>query len=633
MFNILHSRKISLLVPLLRRRWAGVVGLIFIFVFLFCPLAAYSAELTLSWQPSTDSDVAGYRLFCRQDGESYDYSHPVWEGPGVTCTYEFDAVVNTTYCFVVRAFDTAGNESTDSNEACWTAPAFVLESLSITGPASVNEGDTASYVATATFSNGDTGEATNTAVWHVEPGTYASISSGQLTTWAVPSHQVVTITASYTFGLVTKEAQKQVTIVEVGTDDTDGDGLPDWWESAHGLDPTNAVGINGHDGDFDDDGCTNYEEYVNSTDPADDTSPAPTPPEVKQVNPHNKAGIDDSTRVPDDFSFAIRMHDSDGIDITDGSSIRFTINDGINSAYERNLANTEVVRVIKLDSGDPDSQVSKLWAVYDRSLEPVWGNYAYGTVVNIKVEAKDRRDDWMSQKNYDFSVETEKKHKKAKDNSPRITSTDLSTVDPEGIYDAGIEVTDGDLEGAIIVYDSGEPVQPTFGPTDELPPLDQPGTDAVGMPMNLQPPTVFSTPVKLLIPCPSQPEVSNLDLYFYDGKNWEPACDENGIVHPAAESWMLPGSRIDHPETNPPTIEIKVYHFTGVQAGIANRSDVGDTGETGGPSAVERGGSDGACFIRAADCKSGEAPALILLSSTIGISLAFGTRLLKRLYP
>jgi hypothetical protein len=148
----------------------------------------------------------------------------------------------------------------------------------------------------------------------------------------------------------------------------------------------------------------------------------------------------------------------------------------------------------------------------------------------------------------------------------------------------------------MIVYDSGEPVEPIFGPTDELPPLDQPGVDAVGVPMNLQPPTVFSTPVRLLIPCPGEAEVSNLDLYFYDGKNWEPACDENGIVSPAAETWMLPGSRIDHPETTPPSIEIKVYHFTGVQAGVASGSDVGGTVEIGGPSAV-RGGDSGGCVV------------------------------------
>jgi hypothetical protein len=270
MLNILDPCKISVFVSLLRQYRAGVAS--FILVLLFCPLEAYSAQLTFSWQPSTDPDVAGYRLFCRRNGQGYDYSHPAWEGTGTTCVYEFDAAVDATYCYVVRAFDTAGNESTDSNEACWTAPAFVLESLSITGPASVREGDTASYVATATFSNGDTGKATNTAVWAVEPDAYGSISSGWLTTRAVPSHQIVTITASYTFGVVAKAAQKEVTIVDVATDDTDGDGLPDWWESKYGLDATSNSGPNGRDGDFDGDGWTNVEEYLNSTDPSDDAS-------------------------------------------------------------------------------------------------------------------------------------------------------------------------------------------------------------------------------------------------------------------------------------------------------------------------------------------------------------------------
>jgi len=568
-----------------------------------CTQKAYAAQLTLSWQPSTDPDVAGYRLFSREDGQSYDYDHPAWEGTGAICTYEFDAVVNTTYCFVVRAFDVAGNESVDSNEACWTAPAFALESLSITGPASVNEGGTASYVATATFSNGDTGEATNTAVWQVEPATYASISSGQLTTWAVPSHQVVTITASYTFGLVTKEAQKQVTIVEVGTDDADGDGLPDWWESAHGLDPTSASGINGGGGDFDDDGWTNLEEYVNSTDPADDTSPAPTPPEVKEVNPHHHAGIGDDTRVPVNTSFAVRIEDADGIDITDGASIRFTINDGMNSAYERDLSDTGVVRVIKL-SADPDRGVTKLWAVYDRSMEAGYGNYAYDTDVSIKVEAKDRRDDWMTPRNYKFNIETQAEHDQAEANAPDtgpLAPADLAVVDPEHTYDVGIKVTDGDLEGAIIVYDSSEPVQPTLGPTDELPPFHVTGTNAVGVAVNLQPPTVFTTPVKILIPCPGQADVSNLCLYLYNGTHYVLACDADGHVQPGGQGWMVPGSRVDHPETGPASIEIEVYHFTGVQASQARNSDdtggdtASDAGEAGAPSSG--GSSGGSCFI------------------------------------
>ena len=56
-----------------------------------------------------------------------------------------------------------------------------------------------------------------------------------------------------------------------GTDvnalDTDGDGLPDWWEIANGLDPNLANGINGAYGDSDNDGLDNYAEYLAGTDP------------------------------------------------------------------------------------------------------------------------------------------------------------------------------------------------------------------------------------------------------------------------------------------------------------------------------------------------------------------------------
>ena len=510
---------------------------------------------------------------------------------------------------MVRAFDTAGNESVDSNEACWTAPAFMLEALSITGPASVNEGDTASYTATATFSNGDTGGATNTAAWDVAPGTYASISRGQLTTWAVPSHQVVTLSARYTFGLVTKEAQKQVTIVEVGSDDSDGDGLPDGWESAHGLDPTSALGIHGRNGDFDGDGWTNMEEYINSTDPADDTSPAPSPPEVKEVNPHHRAGMDDSIRVAARTSFAVRIKDGDGMDLTDGESICFTITDGINAVYERDLSDSDVVRVIKLNE-DPDSRVTHLWAVYDRSMEAGYGNYPYDTDVSVQVDAKDRRGDWMTPRSYRFNIETQAEHNEAEANSPDtglLAPAELAVVDPLNIYDVGIKVTDGGLEGAMIVYDGNEPVEPTFGPTEELPPLEAAGMDGVGVPMNLQPPTVFTTPVKILIPCPGAADVSKLSVYFFNGEAYILACNGGGDVQPGATGWMVPGSRVDHPETNPSSIELRVYHFTGVQAGLATTSadiDVDPAETVALTGAGGSGGDGGGCFIAVATAGS-----------------------------
>src|SRR5205085_8797988 len=44
------------------------------------------------------------------------------------------------------------------------------------------------------------------------------------------------------------------------TYDSDGDGLPDWWETKYGLDPNNPNGINGPNADPDGDGLTNLQE-------------------------------------------------------------------------------------------------------------------------------------------------------------------------------------------------------------------------------------------------------------------------------------------------------------------------------------------------------------------------------------
>jgi hypothetical protein len=50
--------------------------------------------------------------------------------------------------------------------------------------------------------------------------------------------------------------------------DSDGDGLPDYWERAFGLDPFDARGINGTKGDLDKDGLSNLEEFKRGTDPS-----------------------------------------------------------------------------------------------------------------------------------------------------------------------------------------------------------------------------------------------------------------------------------------------------------------------------------------------------------------------------
>lgn len=62
--------------------------------------------------------------------------------------------------------------------------------------------------------------------------------------------------------------------------DFDSDGLPDWWEIQYGLDPHDPSGNNGPDGDPDEDGFSNQEEYWCGTDPGNPESK----PELGDVN-------------------------------------------------------------------------------------------------------------------------------------------------------------------------------------------------------------------------------------------------------------------------------------------------------------------------------------------------------------
>ena len=92
--------------------------------------------------------------------------------------------------------------------------AATLTGITISGPASVNEGATGLYTAAATWSDGTTTAVTPT--WSLSSASYASINgSGALTAGSVSASQTLSVNAGYATGGTTKTAAKSVSIVNV----------------------------------------------------------------------------------------------------------------------------------------------------------------------------------------------------------------------------------------------------------------------------------------------------------------------------------------------------------------------------------------------------------------------------------
>ena len=74
-----------------------------------------------------DNDPApeGYRVFVRENTQSYDYDHPIWEDSVTACTLS-GLVEGVTYHFVVRAFE-GDLESADSDEVSYTPESAIAD--------------------------------------------------------------------------------------------------------------------------------------------------------------------------------------------------------------------------------------------------------------------------------------------------------------------------------------------------------------------------------------------------------------------------------------------------------------------------------------------------------------------------
>jgi hypothetical protein len=309
------------------------------------------------------------------------------------------------------------------------------------------------------------------------------------------------------------------------------------------------------------------------------------PIEIRDSIPRDDAGIVNFARVPDETGFAVLIRSAHGIDTHAPDAVRFTIDDGLLPPYVRDLR-SDTVRTVKLDQ-DPDEQVTVLWAVYDRFLETyIPMTYPLNAVIYIKVEVRDIRNNILQPPAFEFKIENLARKAASRQNLPETDEFYMIDPDSGDPYDAGIEIIDGELSGAKVVYSSREPLTPAFGPLDGIEEINLDGILAAGQPVNLIPHTVFDVPVKLFIPVADGVDITTAGLAYHDGTQWLAAADADGSVLSDGEGWMVPGSRVNHAETRPALIEVQVYHFSGTQAvvfaAIDGTSEEGERNRTDG---------------------------------------------------
>ncbi|MGD9190256.1 MAG: fibronectin type III domain-containing protein [Desulfobacteraceae bacterium] len=93
--------------------------IIFLLLSISIPLISKAdVKVTLQWE-SIEPGVDGYQIFCREEGQSYDYENFLWQGDNSFNQYTVDGLdEDKTYYFVIRSF-TGDQASHDSNEVCY----------------------------------------------------------------------------------------------------------------------------------------------------------------------------------------------------------------------------------------------------------------------------------------------------------------------------------------------------------------------------------------------------------------------------------------------------------------------------------------------------------------------------------
>ncbi len=233
-------------------------------LFMLAPVPSMAASVLVSWNANLEPDLAGYRVYYGFQSGQYGTPRDV----GNTTSYQGSVPDDgTTYYIAVTAYDTSGNESGFSKEVSISVPA--PDTTPPAGSIVISQGNatTPTRVVTLTLN------ATDAA---------GAVTGMRLSNDGQNFSDEVAYTASQQWVLTEGDGLKRVYVlfkdaagnwmsapvsdsIELQLD-SDGDGLPDSWESSFAFDSSNPDDAGG---DSDNDGISNLEEYYNDTDPRD----------------------------------------------------------------------------------------------------------------------------------------------------------------------------------------------------------------------------------------------------------------------------------------------------------------------------------------------------------------------------
>ncbi len=218
----------------------------------------------------------------------------------------------------------------------------------------------------------------------------------------------------------------------------------------------------------------------------------------------------------------------------------------------------------------------KVWPVRAGDLHEVdiaWTNqqpFSYGQIIIAELTLSDAAGNEMYYRE-SFQAETESQHQWALEHRPLATTRTLGN----GMCETTItplpdSVNDEPLAGTKLVYNCDEPVQPRFGPVDELPPVDI--AAPANVPVEVEPIALFDGPVTLAVPMPEAtlrdadgdgvPD-SGLEDYLLYQFSAHPSVQWREISE--AAGWTVEGWRLNQYDSTPASIQVQVLRSSGIQ--------------------------------------------------------------------